>query len=112
MVIEDGAGGICFRRRPDQGLLGGLIELPTSWLRDRPFTSEAELLAALPDADWQQLPGGVRHVFTHFTLHVVVVVGRPDEPLPDAFFQPRDRLGVLALPTLTRKLLRHAGIAP
>jgi A/G-specific adenine glycosylase len=112
MLIEDGAGGICFRRRPDEGLLGGLIELPMSPLRDRPFASEAELLAALPAADWRQLPGGVRHVFTHFTLEVVLVEGQPAVPIADGFFQPRERLHELALPTLTRKVLRHAGIAP
>jgi hypothetical protein len=33
------------------------------------------------------------------------------EALGDAFFHPADRLHELALPTLTRKLLRHAGVA-
>jgi A/G-specific adenine glycosylase len=111
MLIEDAAGRLCFRRRPDHGLLAGLIELPTSPLVDRPFASEAELLAALPAADWRQLPDAVRHVFTHFALEVVLVEGRPTVPIADGFFQPRERLHELALPTLTKKLLRHAGIA-
>ncbi len=110
MLIEDAAGRLCLRRRPDQGLLAGLIELPTSPLVERPFASEAALLAALPPAAWRPLPGTVRHVFTHFALEVVLVEGRPAAPPPGSFFQSRDRLGELALPTLTRKLLRHAGI--
>lgn len=109
MLIEDAAGRLCFRRRPDQGLLAGLIELPTSPLVDRPFASEANLLAGLPPAAWRPLPGAVRHVFTHFALEVVLVEGRPKVSIADSFFHPIDRLDELALPTLTKKLLRRAG---
>ena len=111
MLIEDGTGRLCFKKRPDTGLLAGLIELPTSPLRDRPFASEAALTADLPPADWHPLPGGVRHVFTHFALEVVLVAGRPEAPIEGGFFHRRDRLVELALPTLTKKLLRHAGVA-
>jgi A/G-specific adenine glycosylase len=110
MLIEDGRGGLCFKRRADTGLLAGLIELPTGPLRDRPFASEAALCADLPAADWRPLPGGVRHVFTHFALEVVLVEGRPEAPIEGGFFHGRDRLSELALPTLTKKLLRHAGV--
>jgi A/G-specific adenine glycosylase len=110
MLIRDAAGRLCLRRRPDQGLLAGLIELPTSPPVDRPFRSEAELLAALPPAAWQLLPGGIRHVFSHFALEIVVAEGRPTQPVTGSFFHPPERLGELALPTLTRKLLRHAGV--
>ncbi len=110
MLIRDHEGRLCLRRRPDQGLLGGMIELPTGVVADRPFASEAALLATLPAADWRLLPGGVRHVFTHFTLEMVVAEGTPGAPIEGGFFHPPDRLAELALPTLTRKLLRHAGI--
>jgi len=110
MLIED-KGRFCFKQRPSSGLLAGLIELPTSAFLARPFASEAELLAGLPAADWRPLPGGVRHVFTHFALELVLVEGRPDAPIPGGFFHPRDRLHELALPTLTKKLLRHAGVS-
>jgi hypothetical protein len=49
-------------------------------------------------------------VFTHFAIELVVVEGRPSVPIDGTFFHPPDRLAELALPTLTRKLLRHAGI--
>ena len=110
MLIRDAAGRLCLRRRPDQGLLAGLIELPTSALSDRPFPSEAALFAGLPPAEWWPLPGAVRHVFTHFALELVLVEGQPATPIEGSFFHPIDRLDELALPTLTRKLLRHAGI--
>ncbi len=111
MLIRDDEGRLCLRRRPDQGLLGGMIELPTGTMADRPFTSEAALLATVPAADWQALPGSVRHVFTHFAIELVVVEGTPSAPIEDSFFHPPNRLAELALPTLTRKLLRHVGIA-
>ena len=111
MLIADGEGRLCFRRRPETGLLAGLIELPTSVWRDRPFTGEADLVAGLPRADWRALPGGVRHVFTHLALELVLVEGRPATPIEGGFFHHPDRLAELALPTLTKKLLRHAGIA-
>jgi A/G-specific adenine glycosylase len=98
MLIQDDQGRLCLRRRPEDGLLGGLIELP------------AVEPGELPPGDWQALPGTVRHVFTHFSLEVTVVAGRPAEALGDTFFHPPDRLHELALPTLTRKLLRHAGV--
>ena len=111
MLIENSRGRLCFKKRPETGLLAGLIELPTSALRDRPFTSDAAVVAGLPPAEWHPLPGGVRHVFTHFALEVVLVEGRPEAPIAGGFYHPRDRLHELALPTLTKKLLRHAGVA-
>ncbi len=101
MLILDDAGRLCLRRRPETGLLGGLIELPTVMSPED-----------LPSGDWRRLEGTVRHVFTHFSLEVIVVTGRPTNALPDAFFHPADALDELALPTLTRKVLRHAGVEP
>ncbi|MEL6830811.1 MAG: NUDIX domain-containing protein, partial [Pseudomonadota bacterium] len=53
-------------RRPDRGLLGGMLGLPTSdWTGDVPVTDYPE------QADWQEV-GEVRHVFTHFALMLKV----------------------------------------
>jgi len=110
MLIRQPGNGLCLRRRPADGLLGGLVELPTNGLREQPYESMAEIRRALPMADWQRLDGRVRHVFTHFALEVVVVAGQPAEPPAGCFVHPANRLHELALPTLTRKLLAHAGI--
>jgi A/G-specific adenine glycosylase len=54
-------------RRPPKGLLGGMLALPTSDWRARPW-SEAEALACAPaEAPWRGV-GEVEHVFTHFSL--------------------------------------------
>ena len=49
---------------------------------------------------------------SHLALEFVLVEGQPAAPINASFFHPADRLNELALPTLTRKLLRHAGIDP
>ncbi|MEO0550927.1 MAG: A/G-specific adenine glycosylase [Pseudomonadota bacterium] len=65
-ILLDDAGQVLTERRPDKGLLGGMLGLPTSdWsisLPDPDFPSEA---------NWSEA-GEVRHVFTHFTLYLSV----------------------------------------
>jgi A/G-specific adenine glycosylase len=52
----------------------------------------------------------VRHLFTHIDLTVTVERGTTAADAAGMWVRP-DRFGELALPTLTRKLLRHAGLA-
>ena len=57
-------GAWLLERRPDKGLLGGMLGWPGSEWGDQP-------VAAAPlSADWQDVPGEVRHTFTHFHLRV------------------------------------------
>jgi A/G-specific adenine glycosylase len=68
-------------RRPDKGLLGGMLGLPTGDWRSAPW-SDAEAKAAAPiAADWRDI-GTIEHVFTHFALTLRVFEARGD--LPDA----------------------------
>ena len=62
--------------RPEKGLLGGMMELPSTAWRAAAW-DEAEALAQAPfDAPWAELPGVVRHTFTHFHLELEVYRGR------------------------------------
>lgn len=66
-VLRDDAGRIALVRRPDKGLLGGMLGLPTSdW-------SEAADGTPPVAADWRDA-GAVEHVFTHFSLTLTVRV--------------------------------------
>ncbi len=109
--LERADGAVLFRRRPDTGLLAGLVELPsTAWI-ERPPTS-AEVGAAAPAAaDWRPLGGAVRHVFTHRELAIEVRTARLEGMATVAgergFWCTREALSTLALPTLTRKVLGH-----
>lgn len=92
-------GAMVLERRPDSGLLGGMLGWPGSdW-------SEASSRAAPFPADWQLLPGEVRHTFTHFHLILKVwCVELSKDAVPKALivldkhlFRPSD------LPTVMRK---------
>jgi len=100
-------GAVLLRRRPEQGLLGGMIELPSTEWRAASW-GEAEALGAAPAVvDWSLLPGTVQHGFTHFRLELTLFAGTTDAPVPGIWARP-DQFGAYALPTLTRKLVNHA----
>ena len=105
-------GAVLLRRRPDEGLLGGMIELPTTPWRDEPWNlAEASAHAPQP-LPWQALPEPVRHGFTHFEIELLVAVAETEDGAADgddsAIWCPPSRFSEHALPTLTRKLVRYA----
>jgi len=103
LTREDGA--VLLRRRPEKGLLGGMTEIPSTPWRATPW-SFAEALRAAPAAvAWSPLPGTVRHGFTHFRLELEVVAGNG---VADGVWSPVEQFGDHALPTLMKKVARHA----
>ncbi len=95
-VLRDAQGRIGLVRRPDKGLLGGMVGLPTSdWSSTPAFDAPAA-------ADWTEA-GGVEHVFTHFSLTLTVYVGRGDG---DFLWTPADD-ALASLPTVFRKALER-----
>ena len=105
-----GDGAVLLRRRPAEGLLGGMMEIPSSEWRGRPWPPGAAAEAAPAPADWRVLPGTVRHVFTHFRLELIVAgarFGRGAHAL-DGVWAPYERLGAHALPSVMKKVVRHA----
>jgi A/G-specific adenine glycosylase len=88
-------GSLLLERRPERGLLGGMLGIPgDAW--------DGAGGPAPADADWQEI-GEVRHTFTHFHLILRVMVAPVPGPatrghwLPLAAFRPSD------LPTVMRK---------
>lgn len=106
-------GRVLLRRRPENGLLGSMMEVPGSeWTHDfddsRASRSAPRLGAKVR---WRRLPGAVRHVFTHFPLEVTVLTTR----VPRSTSAPKGarwvKVGDLAgeaLPSVMRKVLAHA----
>lgn len=102
-------GAVLLRRRVESGLLGGMMEIPSSaWTGQRHALSAVAGEAPVP-GDWRALPGLVRHTFTHFHLELTVVAASAAaRPVPGGVWAPLDALGDYALPTLMKKIVRHA----
>ncbi|MCD9147261.1 A/G-specific adenine glycosylase [Pseudophaeobacter flagellatus] len=99
-LARSATGTWLLERRPEKGLLGGMLGWPgTEW-------NEAPEPRPPFDADWQDLGAEVRHTFTHFHLILEVKLaelpagynGAPDQELLSRHaFRPTD------LPTVMRK---------
>lgn len=107
-------GAVLMRRRPANGLLGGMMEFPGSdWRPDKP-REEAVWLAEAPcfgsSLSWERLDGLVSHGFTHFRLELTVYAARvPRGRRPPAGMRwvGEEALADEALPSLMRKVARH-----
>ncbi len=70
-VVQRSDGAILLEIRPQKGLLGGMLALPTTeW-------TEADATETPPiNAKWSTLPALVKHTFTHFHLLLTVKIAR------------------------------------
>ncbi len=109
-------GHVLLRRRPDRGLLGGMLEVPsTAWLDTLPPMADA-MRAAPVGSDWWQVPGSVTHIFTHFRLELTVYRAIVPVEAPLTFWSdpqrcvwlPRRNLDAHAVPSVMRKVIAHA----
>jgi A/G-specific adenine glycosylase len=100
-------GAVLLRRRPEKGLLGGMIEIPSTPWRGEPWELAEAVAAAPASVQWSPLAGAVRHGFTHFQLELGIVAGAGQGD-GGGLWSPVDKLGELALPTLMKKVAGHA----
>ncbi|MCE9649966.1 MAG: A/G-specific adenine glycosylase [Parvibaculum sp.] len=104
-------GAVLLRKRVAKGLLGGMMEVPTT-----PWIAEAEddvaLLAHAPlKTKWKKRAGLVEHTFTHFHLMLTVFVaeaGAKDAAKADGIWVAQEDVAGEALPSLMRKVVEHA----
>ena len=115
-------GRVLLRRRPEAGLLGGMLEVPsTPWIDNGSGLAggkgAADALAGAPvDGDWWAVPGSVIHVFTHFRLELQVYRAIVPEAAALTFWAEPDRcqwlprrdLDRAALPSIMKKVIQHA----
>ena len=114
VLREDGA--VLLRERPLKGLLGGMLEVPSSpWVQSAQADEPAHRHAPLT-AEWKKVMGRVEHTFTHFHLELAVLraeVGldaalkRAAHPERCRWVHRRDLAGA-PLPSLMRKVIAHA----
>ena len=94
---EDGAW--LMERRPDKGLLGGMLGWPGAAWGD-------ERVAAPPlEADWQKVNDEALHTFTHFHLRldIHIAILPQDVEIEGLEFVPKHSFSPKALPTVMRK---------
>ena len=106
---------VLLRKRPEAGLLGGMLEVPsTDWADTLPPVKEA-LRTAPVRAEWWAVPGTVVHTFTHFKLEMLVyrAILPADasltfwaDPQRCRWVRRRD-LDRAALPSVMRKIIAH-----
>jgi A/G-specific adenine glycosylase len=108
-VALDRSNCVLLERRPENGLLGAMMQPPLGAWRQS-FPARARALKEAPFAgQWTKVPGFVGHSFTHFHLEIEVYVGRfTRRPKFDGMWVAREKLGASALPTVMKKLLHHA----
>lgn len=111
---EDGM--ILMRRRPDAGLLGGMLEIPSTDWSAKKVADEKALRATPVAAEWWPVPGNVVHTFTHFRLELNVYLAvAPTDTSPNLWAEPdrcrwvsRHKLDDEAVPSVMRKVIAHA----
>ena len=106
--VERNDGHVLLRRRPQKGLLGGMMEIPsTPWEAKLPRNAVAPM-----EAKWTKLKIPVEHTFTHFHLQLGVWKTSATNPsLPDDGeyrWVHKNDLAHEALPSLMRKVVALA----
>jgi len=101
---EDDQGRILIQKRPPKGLLGGLMEFPSSeWTVD--FDKDAALQVAPLQASWQDAQKSIRHTFTHFHLDLHIYRAKVSTASNLLWVAP-ENFGDYAFPTLMLKVAR------
>ncbi len=106
--VERDDGHILLRQRPQKGLLGGMMEIPsTAWEAKLPRN-----VAGPVRAEWSKVSAPVEHTFTHFHLQLSVwKTATTETSLPeDGNYRwvHKDELVHEALPSLMRKVINTA----
>ncbi len=94
-------GAMLLERRPDKGLLGGMLGWPGSdWQEEAAPKHSAPI-----KADWKTLNTEARHTFTHFHLRLTVKTALVpmDRKITTGDFLPADQFRPSDLPTVMRK---------
>ena len=113
VMREDGA--VLLRRRADAGLLGGMMEIPSTEWGDAPASTKNALRGAPVKAAWWPVAGAVTHVFTHFRLEMTVRRALVPADAALTFWAEQERcqwvhrrdLTTAALPSVMRKIIAH-----
>lgn len=106
--LVNAKGQVWVRRRPETGLLPGMMEFPsTSWGAEQVNAAVANFDGLKKQPQWRLLPGEIRHNFTHFTLYIKIVMARAAKIYDSGMWVDKDQLPGLALPSIMRKIAAY-----
>jgi A/G-specific adenine glycosylase len=107
-VVRNRRGEILLEKRPGHGLLGGMTQVPTTGWTARQDGS-TDISEAPGSTQYWRPCGSIRHIFTHFELHLSVYAGR-GEPAAERsqWWCAEGEVGEEALPTVMKKVLALA----
>lgn len=110
-VLMDMNGRVLLEKRPEEGLLAGMMGFPTSDWQEKPYSWAQDQKKAPIKAKWSVLSSDVHHVFTHFSLELRVAMA----VLPVKALEKLEGRSVRwqdceqeALPSVMRKVLKMA----
>ena len=99
-VARRADGAYLLERRPDRGLLGGMLGWPgAAW-------GEVAIEEPPMDAQWRDIGAEARHTFTHFHLRLTIHVAEVETDATPATgaFLPKEGFRPSDLPTVMRKV--------
>ncbi len=104
--LEDN-GHVLVQRRPDKGLLGGMLEFPsTPWGQEEISPGAAKPFAPVK-TEWHPVAGEVRHTFTHFHLRLKVLKGVTKATGHNGQWLREKDLINAGFPTVMKKVAQH-----
>ncbi len=108
--LQRANGDVLLRRRPEKGLLGGMMEVPSSAWVEQAVLTEDVLEEAPHDTVWTEHDGLVRHTFTHFHLELTLYTAhlKSKGGKVEGQWVSLVTLNDHALPTVMRKVVQHA----
>lgn len=108
-VIVNKRDEIFLRQRPEDGLLGGMMEVPSSPWQEMAMLDYASALRDAPvAADWRIVQGTVWHSFTHFDLEMGAAVATVSKRIKGGAWIVIENLDQQALPSVMQKIIRFA----
>ena len=99
-VLTSPRGDVLTERRPESGLLGGMLAFPSAGWDGSPVEPPADLA-------WRDV-GTVNHVFTHFSLDLTVLTATAEANPHRGNWVTADMFDPAALPGLFRKVWKVA----
>ena len=97
-IARNRDGAWFLERRPDKGLLGGMLGWPGAKWGDVAVDAPPFL------ADWQLVSGEVRHTFTHFHLRLTLKIATVENPAQqNGAFIEQDQFNPTDLPSVMLK---------